>query len=587
MDDTSLNNLISRIKSNQENSFEAQNEIFEKNLRDVSYFYTNVLVAEKSISKYTNLTFDKLFKQIKSEEFVDAKKFYEMLYTIMVDECNKKLEETENEFKSNWVESSYDFINDVYEVSGAYSENPMLYSENTKSYVLSMMKELPPNERIVAYSYYFLDLSIDKIASIIGVNCSDIEKFLKSVRFNIETNIRYANNTQETVLFTKQTIRSYLYFDLNSNQSNFVKNNIYMQNTFTQQRDNYTNQTNNQTFNNTTVNETNEKQNKKQSATMFIILAIVVVLIAGIVVLSLVMIMNNKDINNTTKNEETIETNAVVPVTSIQATQSNIYLKVGESIELDFVITPSNASTKDLTNMIKYEQGKPLNGDWCYQIEHDDIISYDVNKKTIKALKTGTSQFKVTSLKFENNNELITCLIFVNVIDDISFNVSKTSVNLGIGDTETIDYTITPESYKSKIAWTSSDENIAVVSDGKIVAKKTGVATIKGTVLNTNIVKEIKVTITSNLDPNATVEGKFSSSINKSPKVGDTIDLTYTVTPSNDYAYIDIFASGSDIYTYDKATNKLTIKQATVLIITLKNILTDESLDSFFLNVTE
>ncbi len=57
--------------------------------------------------------------------------------------------------------------------------------------------------------------------------------------------------------------------------------------------------------------------------------------------------------------------------------------------------------------------------------------------------------------------------------------LDKTSVELTEGDETTLTATITPENATNKnITWTSSDENIVTVDNGKVTAIKEGTATI-------------------------------------------------------------------------------------------------------------
>lgn len=547
MRDEHLKELLENIRQDADNNLESQNEIFENYMKEVTYYYAHVLVFEKNLTKFVNSTFDKLFKRIKSSiDEINANDFYFILNGIMFEECNNRLEEYDRDYKKSWSESSFDFITNYDELKPGSVEDSVLYSENCKLYVLNMLKDLPNNERIIAYSYYFLDMTVERMAEIICVDTYDIEKFLKSIRFNIETNIKFANNTQETVLFTKQTIKTYLLYDFN-NQIQSYDNSLPKQYNLPQKNDVYVSQSNNQF-------KQAENNNKKQSLLLFGILAIVVLIIAAVVVLSIKYIL----VNNTNETTQTTSTTIPeTPVTDIQISQNPLYLKVGESVVLDYIITPSNATTNDLTKMVDSSLAKDSNADWCYKIQDDSIIKYDPNTKKITALKAGNSQFRVFSLRYENSEDnLISCLIFVYVTEkDVNLTLSESSVSIKPGETAKINYTITPDSSSHGVIWSSSNESVAKVDDGIITGVGSGTCTITANIINSNVTKSVSVTVTAET-VNVDVTASFVTAKSAKVKVGDVIDLSFNATPSKEYVKLDIMPDqgGNSSYEYNAAT---------------------------------
>lgn len=78
-------------------------------------------------------------------------------------------------------------------------------------------------------------------------------------------------------------------------------------------------------------------------------------------------------------------------------------------------------------------------------------------------------------------------------IDDITLN--KSTVSLKVGESETLIPTITPENATNKdLIWSSSNENVATVENGKITAKSVGTSVI--TVSNTDGTKQATCNVT-------------------------------------------------------------------------------------------
>ncbi|MDT2829785.1 Ig-like domain-containing protein [Vagococcus carniphilus] len=78
------------------------------------------------------------------------------------------------------------------------------------------------------------------------------------------------------------------------------------------------------------------------------------------------------------------------------------------------------------------------------------------------------------------------------VVPTISLNKDK--LELTVGKTEKVTATVTPESEKDKLSWTSSNEEIATVAkDGTITAKKAGEVDIKASI--GKVVSTVKVTV--------------------------------------------------------------------------------------------
>lgn len=142
----------------------------------------------------------------------------------------------------------------------------------------------------------------------------------------------------------------------------------------------------------------------------------------------------------------------------------------------------------------------------------------------------------VTEIKLSSNNN-------DNEEEDKPLNyeikLNKTSLNMNVGDKETLKETIT-KGYDGSITWTSTDTSIVSVEKGTITAKKSGTATIKVTISNGSQAsckvtvkaeseEEIPVDFIKLNKENANIsipEGKFSSKLY-------SLKLNVTFSPTN------------------------------------------------------
>lgn len=88
----------------------------------------------------------------------------------------------------------------------------------------------------------------------------------------------------------------------------------------------------------------------------------------------------------------------------------------------------------------------------------------------------------------------------IKIIDVKNITLNKTSVELNVGETSDLVATVTPNDATNKnISWSSSDNNIATVENGKITAKNPGSVTIEAR-SNNNIKATCKVNVISKIE---------------------------------------------------------------------------------------
>lgn len=150
-----------------------------------------------------------------------------------------------------------------------------------------------------------------------------------------------------------------------------------------------------------------------------------------------------------------------VPIKSIITSETKWEMQVGDEKVITTVIKPIDATDKTL----------------IWKSSNENVASVDQNGKII-AKAIGTTNITVSSI-----DEKAKTIIEVNVLKFVtSFQIQEEEVNLSVNNRQyQLNYSIQPiDATNKKIKWTSSDENVATVTqDGKIIANSNGTATIK------------------------------------------------------------------------------------------------------------
>ncbi len=109
--------------------------------------------------------------------------------------------------------------------------------------------------------------------------------------------------------------------------------------------------------------------------------------------------------------------------------------------------------------------------------------------------------------------------------------LSKSSLNLTVGQSDTLTATVLPNDATNKdVIWKSSDDTIASVENGKVTAKKAGKATITVTSAdNETIKKTCEVTVTANVPVKDITLSKTNLTL--APGKSETLNVTFN--PSN------------------------------------------------------
>ena len=197
-----------------------------------------------------------------------------------------------------------------------------------------------------------------------------------------------------------------------------------------------------------------------------------------------------------------------VAVTSVSLDKTSLEMTEGEEITLAATVKPANATEKAVT----------------WTSDKTDVATVKDGK--VSAVKEGTA-----TITAKAGDQTATCKVTVKsgFVEVTSITLDKTSLSLKVNQEETLTATVKPDNATDKtVTWTSSNDDIATVKDGKVKGIKTGTATITAkagekTAKCTVIVTKGSIAVTSiTLD-------KTSLSL----KVNQEETLTATVKPDN------------------------------------------------------
>ena len=201
-----------------------------------------------------------------------------------------------------------------------------------------------------------------------------------------------------------------------------------------------------------------------------------------------------------------------IAVTSVSLNSTSMELIEGSSQTLVATVSPSNADNQKV----------------IWTSNNSSVAT--VTDGVVTAIKAGTATITV---KTDDGGKTATCNVTVvaKEIPVTSVSLDQTAVEITEGGEVTLNATVKPDDATNKnVTWTSSDESVAIVDNGKITAVKEGTATItvktddggKTATCNVTVVaKEIPVTSVS-LDQ---TEIELIE--------GDELTLTATVKPEN------------------------------------------------------
>jgi uncharacterized protein YjdB len=192
----------------------------------------------------------------------------------------------------------------------------------------------------------------------------------------------------------------------------------------------------------------------------------------------------------------------IVAVTSITLDKTSLSMKVGETETITAIVSPDNATDKTV------EWGS------------SDVAVATVADGIITAKKSGEA-----TITAKSGSCIAECKVTITVSAE-SVTLDKTSLSLAIGESATLTATVKPDDATDKtVAWSSSDESVAKVDNGKVTAVKSG----KATVTAKCGVKTAECAVTVTVPVSSITLDKTTLSL----VIGESFTLTATVKPDD------------------------------------------------------
>ena len=207
----------------------------------------------------------------------------------------------------------------------------------------------------------------------------------------------------------------------------------------------------------------------------------------------------------------TVKSN-VVNVENVSLSKTELTLTEGEIATLTAVVSPSNATNKNVR--------------WVSS--NAAVASVEGGKVT--ALKVGSATITVTT---EDGGKTANCQVSVNpkIVNVESVSLDRTELTLTEGESTTLTAVVFPSNATDRnVRWSSSDATVASVVNGKVTALKAGSTIVTVTTEDGGRTASCRVTVKSKV---VNVE---SVSLNKSSVAiiaGESVTLVVTVSPSN------------------------------------------------------
>ena len=208
----------------------------------------------------------------------------------------------------------------------------------------------------------------------------------------------------------------------------------------------------------------------------------------------------------------------VIPVASVSLNQTEAEMQVGETLQLQAQISPSNATDKTLT--------------WNSSKQSVATVS---DAGLVTAVGEGTAKITVTASGKTANCE-VTVIKSDTPVEPVhveSISLDKETAAMEIGETLALTATVLPDNADDKsVAWKSTNPEIAEVDqNGNVTAVSEGSATITATAGGKSAT--CQVTVTAAEVPVVHVESVSLDKTDAKMETGGTLTLVATVLPEN------------------------------------------------------
>lgn len=144
----------------------------------------------------------------------------------------------------------------------------------------------------------------------------------------------------------------------------------------------------------------------------------------------------------------------------------------GRIKELALTVNEQTQLIPDITS-----GGELSNVDIIWSSSDENVVTIDYQTGIVKAINEGTATIELSVST--NNDDYITNEILVTVNEDLTYlnqvYLSSTELELAVGKSEKLTYELDPAGYiPTEVVWKSSNESVAMVSDGSITTLSEG-----------------------------------------------------------------------------------------------------------------
>lgn len=197
-----------------------------------------------------------------------------------------------------------------------------------------------------------------------------------------------------------------------------------------------------------------------------------------------------------------------VPVTGVSLNTSSACMIVGNTLTLTATVNPSNATDQTVV----------------WSTSNGSVAT--VYGGIVTAVGAGTATITATA-----GGKNATCTVTVETpADATGITLDRTSATMDVGTALTLTATVTPNNAADKtVVWTSTNTEVATVSNGVVTSLSEGTATIRATNVNGHFA-ECTVTVSASYIPTTRVT--LSSSV-LALRVGETFGLDAKIAPLN------------------------------------------------------
>ena len=190
------------------------------------------------------------------------------------------------------------------------------------------------------------------------------------------------------------------------------------------------------------------------------------------------------------------------------------------------------------------EIGVALSPGTTYKYQFYAVVSGTTYKDSMRTFKT-TGEKPVTSIR-----------------------LNKVAFALQTGDSETLTATVVPSDATNKtVTWSTSDSSVATVSNGKVTAKKAGIAKITAKAGSASTICTVTVT-----DPEIPITAVSLDKHSMNLTVGGTGSLSATISPSNANTSRQVEWQSSDTSVATVQNGLVTAKKAGTAVITVVTV---------------